>query len=148
MSTYESDPAGLGVGKRYGALEPGGIASQIGGVDASRQAVFVTKYGEDDGIDNRNGVYIPANARITKVEHNVLVAYDGTTPTVDVLLDGTTVLSAAHAIATIGYTDDALTATVANLLVGSTAEELKINIDDGGDSTEGEVVITVTYTTA
>lgn len=46
MSTYESDPAGLGVGKRYGPLAVGGLTSAYRGEGTSHQVVFELAGGE------------------------------------------------------------------------------------------------------
>lgn len=148
MSTYESDPAGLGVGKRYGALEAGGIGGRIGGVDASQQVQFMVKAGEDDGLSAQE-LPLPAYARITKVEANVIAAYAASS-TIAVTLDGNDVLDVSDVDGTaVGYVDETLTATAADLLVGATPEVLKVVPNANAlASATGEAVITVTYTTA
>lgn len=149
MSDYEADPAGLGVGKRYGPLAVGGVAGKIGGVDASQQCQFMLAAGEDEGL-NAMAQQLPAYARITKIELNKIAAYAASS-TVDVQLDGTSVLATATPIAITGtgYSELSLHATVANLLVGSSAEDLKVVINANGlASTTGEAIVTVTYTTA
>jgi hypothetical protein len=40
MSNYESDPAGLGVGKRYGTLDLGGMSGKVGTYGNDEEAIF------------------------------------------------------------------------------------------------------------
>ncbi len=40
MSTYETNPAGLGIGKRYGALNRGGVSGVYRGEGSNREFIF------------------------------------------------------------------------------------------------------------
>lgn len=46
MSTYESDPAGLGVGKRYGPLAVGGLGGELPNAGIQKELVFEFTAGE------------------------------------------------------------------------------------------------------
>lgn len=46
MSTYESDPAGLGTGKRYGKLNVGGVAGTYRGEGSQREIIYELAAGE------------------------------------------------------------------------------------------------------
>lgn len=46
MSTYEADPAGLGVGKRYGPLGVGGVAGDLPSTGSQKEIVFELIAGE------------------------------------------------------------------------------------------------------
>lgn len=46
MSTYSADPAGLGVGKRYGPLNRGGVVGVYRGDGSTREFIFELGAGE------------------------------------------------------------------------------------------------------
>ena len=46
MSNYESDPAGLGIGKRYGPLAVGGVSGELPNVGVDKELVFELAAGE------------------------------------------------------------------------------------------------------
>lgn len=46
MSTYESDPAGLGTGKRYGKLNVGGVAGTYRGEGSQSEIIYELAAGE------------------------------------------------------------------------------------------------------
>ena len=46
MSTYESNPAGIGVGKRYGPLTVGGVAGELPNTGSQKELVWELAAGE------------------------------------------------------------------------------------------------------
>lgn len=49
MSTYASDPAGIGVGKRYGARSIGGVGGNLIGLDSNLDVVIHIDAADDGG---------------------------------------------------------------------------------------------------
>jgi len=145
--TYEADPAGLGVGKRYGPLKTGGIVGAVGGVGSETTAVFQLNNGEDDG-SNATSISLPAYAVIKEIEITKTAAYAASS-TFDVQLDGTSCLATATPLVLTGtgYVNAALHATAANTQVGATAEDVTVVVNANGlASTTGAAEIVVTYT--
>ena len=143
---YSSNPAGLGVGKRYGPLHLGGVQGAQKTYGAYTEAVFEISFEELDA-SAAQVVKVPAYAEIVEVSAEVKEVF-GALDTCDVTLDGTTVLGATKIdCATLGPQSPALTATAANLQVGATAEDLLVDVTliDAGTPETGFVKIMVRY---
>ncbi len=74
MSSYSSNPAGLGVGKRYGPLGKGGIAGHYKGEGSNREIVYELTAGE---VVNGTPftVPLPANYLVLAIFLEVEVAF-------------------------------------------------------------------------
>lgn len=74
MSKYESNPAGLGVGKRYGALSVGGVAGTFRGEGSQREIVWELVAGEIvNGVPFT--VPLPANYLVQAIYLEVETAF-------------------------------------------------------------------------
>lgn len=115
MSTYESDPAGLGVGKRFGPLFLGGVAGVSNG--DSGQFVHVAEVtAEELSANSSISFKIPeGNALITGVWVEVDEAFPTANDHVDVLYNGSTVLDADIDVDATGVFEGVTT------IIGSTA---------------------------
>lgn len=108
--SYEADPAGLGVGKRFGPLNMGGVAGVTTGAN-----------GEYRLVAEVGGKELPANAAISieipegyAVINRVTVEVESAfaaLETVDVDYDGATILSAPVAASAVGVIVGALVAS-------------------------------------
>lgn len=147
MSTYESDPAGLGVGKRYGPLHLGGVQGAHKTYGNVSEAVFEVSF-EELSASAAQVIKVPPYAQITEVTAEVKEVF-GTGDTLDVKLDGTTVLGVTKVdCATLGPQGPvALSGTAAALQVGATAEDLTLDVAlvDAGTPETGFVKVCVKY---
>lgn len=93
MSTYESDPAGLGVGKRYGPRGVGGTIGEYIQSGTLREVVIEVVAGEpmSAALFTRS---LPANYLIDDVLFEVNEAFNGTTPTIQWAIGGGTAATA------------------------------------------------------
>lgn len=144
---YSSDPAGLGVGKRYGPLHLGGVQGAQKTYGAYTEAVFEISFEELDA-SAAQVIKVPAYAEIVEVVAEVKEVF-GTGDTLDVTLDGTTVLGVTKVdCATLGPQGPVtLTATAADKQVGATAEDLAIDVTlvDAGTPETGFIKVMVRY---
>jgi hypothetical protein len=144
---YESDPAGLGVGKRYGPLHLGGVQGAHKTYGAEGEAVFEISFEELDA-SAAQVVKLPPYAEVLEVHAEVKEVF-GTGDTLDVLLDGTSVLNTTKVdCATLGPQGPvALSATAGDYQVGATAEDLTIDVTlvDAGTPETGFVKVLVKY---
>lgn len=146
MSNYESDPAGLGVGKRYGPLHLGGVQGAHKTYGNVSEAVFEVSF-EELSASAAQVIKVPPYAQITEVTAEVKEVF-GTGDTLDVKLAGTTVLGVTKIdCATLGPQTQALSATAADLQVGATAEDLTLDVAlvDAGTPETGMVKVCVKY---
>ncbi len=144
---YESDPAGLGVGKRYGPLHLGGVQGAQKTYGAFTEVVFEVSFEELDA-SAAQVIKVPAYAEVIEVTAEVKEVF-GALDTVDVTLDGNTVLDTTKIdVATLGPQGPVtLTATTANLQVGATPEDLVLDVSlvDAGTPETGFAKIMVRY---
>lgn len=114
MSTYESDPAGLGVGKRFGPLHLGGVAGITNGDNG--QFVHVAEVSAEELSANGSISFkIPdGSALITGVYVEVEEAFPTALDHIDVLYNGSTVLDADIDVDTVGMYEGVTT------VIGST----------------------------
>jgi len=144
--TYVSDPAGLGVGKRYGPLNLGGVQGAMKGEGAYVDAIFEVTFDELDA-SGAQVLNLPAYAQIVEVTAEVEEVF-GTGDTLDIKLDGTTVLGVTKiAVSALGVVLGGLSATAADYTVGAAAEELTIDVTliDAGTPETGKVKVLVRY---
>lgn len=74
MSTYAANPAGLGVGKRYGPLNVGGIGGAMNSFGANNELVFEIRAGETAaGLGYT--IPLPANFRVETIYVEVETAF-------------------------------------------------------------------------
>ena len=146
MSNYESDPAGLGVGKRYGPLKLGGVQGALKTYGNESVAVFEISF-EELSASAAQVIKLPPYAQVTEVTAEVKEVF-GTGDTLDVTLDGTTVLGVTKIdCATLGPQTQALSGTASALQVGATAEDLLVDVTlvDAGTPETGFVKVAVKY---
>jgi len=144
--TYVSDPAGLGVGKRYGPLNLGGVQGAMKGEGAYVDAIFEVTFDELDA-SGAQVLNLPAYAQIVEVTAEVEEVF-GTGDTLDIKLDGTTVLGVTKiAVSALGVILGGLSATAADYTVGAAAAELTIDVTliDAGTPETGKVKVLVRY---
>lgn len=140
MSRYEADPAGLGVGKRYGPLSLGGTAGVTQAASGEGRVVFEISL-EELAVTPVLSWEIPENyALITGAFVEVEEAF-GAGDTLDVEIDATTILAAPLAVSALGI--------VEGTLAGSTqidaGQVLTVNttlVDAGGVEGFAKVVVT------
>jgi len=108
MSTYESDPAGIGVGKRYGPLAVGGVAGELPNTGTQKELVF--ELAADEMVTGAPMTLpLPANYLVEALYLEVEEAFAASS-VADLSIDGgaglTTdfVLSTAAAIASVATT--------------------------------------------
>jgi hypothetical protein len=107
MSTYETDPAGLGVGKRYGPLSLGGSGGVTCGANGEFRYV-VEVSAEEIAANPSVELRIPASyGVITDVRLEVEEAFPATDD-IDVEYNSVSILSAAMAADTVGVVTGAL----------------------------------------
>jgi len=111
MSNYESNPAGLGVGKRYGALSLGGVAGVTCGANGE-YALVAEVSAEELAATSSIDIRIPEGyGYIEKVRVEVEEAFPAA-DTIDVFYNALTVLSAPVAVDTVGIVAGTLTVNV------------------------------------
>lgn len=125
MSTYAANPAGLGVGKRYGPLNVGGIGGEMKSLGANREIVFELRAGETQaGLGYT--LPLPANFRVEAIYVEVETAFAASS-TCNVAIGGgaalTTpvALSSASAITTVALTGLANTSSTTAMNIVFTA---------------------------
>ena len=104
MSTYESDPAGIGVGKRYGPLAVGGVAGELPNTGSQKELVF--ELAADEIFASGLTLDLPANYLIEALYLEVEEAFAASS-VADIVVSGGTglttdfVLSTAAALASV-----------------------------------------------
>lgn len=100
MSNYEANPAGLGIGQRYGAREVGGTSGTFGFEGSQREAVYELEAGEPlTGVPMT--VDLPANYVVETIYFEVEEAFAATS-TANLSINGGAGLTAAIALSTAG----------------------------------------------
>lgn len=111
MSNYETDPAGLGIGKRFGARDVGGTGGSYVHNNSEREAVFHLVAGEAMSAAQMTAT-LPAGYSVTDIVYEVTEAFDGTTPGFTVVIGGGTAStedSLGTIIAATSYTAGSIT---------------------------------------
>lgn len=145
---YETDPAGLGVGKRYGPLNLGGMQGALHTDGAKKEAVFEISF-EELSASGAQVVKMHPRSVVTGVFVDVSEAF-GVGDTFAVKLAGTMITSAVVSVETKAVLNPALSATPADYTSGDTWEDLTIDtaLIDAGTPATGFAKVIVSYTTA
>jgi len=143
--SYETDPAGLGVGKRYGPLHLGGMQGAMRGAGAYREAIFEVTF-EELAASAAQVIKIPPYSRIVQVIVEVTEVF-GTGDTFDIEMDGNDITTAVIPVSALGSLAPALTGTDADLTTGATAEDLLLDVAliDAGTPLTGKFKAAVRY---
>ena len=143
--SYESDPAELGVGKRYGPLHLGGSNGKKGTGGSDDEVVFFVTT-EELTADDAQAISIPPYSEVVSVWYKVDDAF-GTGDAFDIDLGGNSILATGTpvSVAVAGIFDPALHATAGNIQTGATAEDLVIDtaLIDNGALGSMKVVVTI-----
>ena len=142
---YESDPAGLGVGKRYGPLHLGGMQGSKKGYGDEVTSTIEISFEELDA-SAAQVIKLPPYAKVTSC-YVVVEEVFGTGDTLDVKLNGTSILSAAIAVSALGVVEGSLAVAAADYTVGATAEDLVVDttLIDAGTPETGMAKVVVNY---
>lgn len=143
MSTYESDPAGLGVGKRYGPLAVGGVGGELPNTGTQKELVFELTAGEvfASGIT----LPLPAGYLVESLYLEVEEAFAATTEA-DLIIDGGTGLTTGKFdLAVAAATASVALGTLTNLS-GTSAVNAVLTVDAAGiASATGNARVVVQY---
>ena len=147
MSSYETNPAGLGVGKRYGPLHLGGKQGGKKGYGSENEAVFEISF-EELAASAAQAIKIPAYSKITNITVTVDEVF-GTGDTFAINMDGNPITEAAVPVSALGITNPALQSTTAANLVNDTTSAVDLVLDtaliDAGTPETGSAKIVVEY---
>ncbi len=145
--TYVTDPAGLGVGKRYGPLKLGGVQGSKKGYGSDNEAVFEITFDELDA-SNAQDIKIPAYSKISDVTVTVKEVF-GTGDVLNIEMAGEVITEAAVAMTALGILKPALQSTDVTHLVNNTTSAVDLLLDvsaiDAGTPETGECKVVVTY---
>jgi len=143
--SYETDPAGLGVGKRYGPLGLGGMQGAMRGADGVTTAVFEITFDELDA-SAAQAITVPPYSRIIATYVEVEEVF-GTGDTFAPELNGTLITSAVIPVSALGNLVVANSVTDADLTTGATAETLLMDVAliDAGTPLTGKAKCIVQY---
>lgn len=142
MSTYESDPAGLGVGKRYGPRGIGGTKGEYIHEGSVREMVFELVAGEplDAATLTKQ---LPAGYLIESIRYEVAEAFAATSGFTIAIGGGTA--STEDSLATIAAAASYTAGAITNLS-STSAQNLVVTVDAAGlASTTGKATIVVKY---
>lgn len=143
MSSYESDPAGLGVGKRYGARGIGGTVGEFPQTGSMREIVFELVGGEPVDAATLTAT-LPANYLIDDIIYEVETIFAGTTPGFTVTIGGGTASTEnalGVAIAATSYTAGSIT-NLSNVA----SKDVVLTLDAAGlASATGKATVVVKY---
>jgi hypothetical protein len=143
MSTYESNPAGLGVGKRYGAKGIGGTVGEYAHNDSSRELIFEIKAGEplDAATLTKS---LPAGYLVNDVKYEVTEVFLGTTPGFTCAIGGGTA-STEDQLAALAPAASWTVGSATNLS-STTAKDFVVTLDAAAlASATGKATIVVQY---
>lgn len=141
--TYEVNPAGLGVGKRYGPLNLGGSNGKKGTAGSDDEAVFFMAT-EELSADAAQVISVPPYSEVVSVWYKVDDAF-GAGDTFAVTLGGNAITAAVNAVSAVGIFSPALHATAANIQTGAASEDLVLDstlVNDGALGT-AKIVVTI-----
>ena len=141
---YQSDPAGLGVGKHYGSRQAGDTAGVFGGVNAVETATFQVVAGDIAYLEDQ-AVKVPPYALVQEVFVRVDEAFEASS-TVAVKLGAAALLTASADITAAGAGDQTLTGTSADLQNGADYADLTVDVNaNGAASDTGNATVVVRY---
>ena len=141
--SYESDPAGLGVGKRYGPLHLGGSNGKKGTFGSTDEYVFFVT-SEELEADSAQTLTVPPYSEVIGVWVKVDDAFT-TGDDLEVDLGGNPITAAIIPVAAAGIFDPTLHATAANIQTGATSEVLSLDtaLITGGVQGSCKIVVTI-----
>lgn len=139
--SYVSDPAGLGIGKRYGPLHLGSVGGVT--INANGEYMFVAEVTAEELAAVASISYTIPNsyAKIKEVYVEVEEAF-GAGDTVDVLYDGSTVLDAPVAVSAVGLLKGVTTVIGETTVEADTAVTIDASLIDSGSAT-GSIKVVV-----
>jgi hypothetical protein len=143
---YESDPAGIGVGKTYGPqhLNSAGVVKTEG---TNEEAVFELNIDGGGGIAATYTVSLPAYAIIREAYTEVTEVFDGPTPGYTLTLDGGTA-TAEQSLGTLGIFANDLSTGSPTLVTDADGGDLVLTPDAAAIAgTAGVAKVVVSYTT-
>lgn len=145
--TYETDPAGLGVGKRYGPLHLGGMQGAKRTFGSDNEATFEITF-EELAASAAQDIKIPPYSKINGVTVTVSEVF-GTGDVLNIEMAGEVITEAAVSVAALGILTPALQSTDVTHLVNNTTSPVDLLLDvsaiDAGTPLTGEAKIVVTY---
>jgi len=145
--TYVSDPAGLGVGKRYGPLHTGGMQGAKKTDGSENEATFEISFDELDA-SAAQVIKVPAYSKITGVTVTVSEVF-GTGDVLDITMAGEVITEAPVAVSALGILTPALQSTDVTHLVNNTTSAVDLVLDvsaiDAGTPETGKAKIVVAY---
>ncbi len=130
--SYESNPGGLGVGKRYGPLNLGGVIGKLSTFGRTDEVTFFVTT-EELSSDAAQTISVPAYSEVVGVWVQVDDAF-GALDTLSITLGGNAITAAAIPVSAAGIFDPALHATAANIQTGAIAEDIALDttlVDSG-----------------
>lgn len=140
---YEADPAGLGIGHRYGPRNLGGVAGVYRGDGAEREYIWELMAGEVDATPALTLV-LPANYLVESVYYEVEEAFAAGS-TANLSIDGGAGLTAAISLATAVPLTEAAVAGLANLS-GDENVPIVLTVNTAGiDSATGNARVMVRF---
>ncbi len=140
---YESNPGGLGVGKRYGPLNLGGSNGKKSTSGSTDEVIFFITT-EELSADAAQSIEVPPYSEVTSIWVKVDDAF-GAGDTFLINLGGNTITAAAIPVSAAGIFDPAINTTAGNIQTGAAAESMVLNtaqINDGALGT-AKVVVTI-----
>lgn len=113
MSNYEADPAGIGVGKRYGPLVVGGVAGELPNTGSQKELVY--ELAADEMVTGAPmTLNLPANYLVESLYIEVEEAFAASS-TADLSIGGGAGLTTDFDLATAGALLSVVTTGLANL---------------------------------
>jgi hypothetical protein len=143
MSNYASNPAGLGVGKRYGALSVGGVAGTYRGEGSQREIIFELSAGEiTNGVPFT--VPLPADYLVQAILLEVETAFAASS-TANIAINGGAALSTPMSLATKAALANVALTGLANLSGTASVNLVLTGNANAIASTTGKARILVQY---
>ncbi len=145
--SYVSDPAGLGVGKRYGPLHLGGVQGSKRTAGSDVEATFEISFEELDA-SAAQVIKVPAYSKVKDITVTVSEVF-GTGDVLDITMAGNVITQAPVSVAALGLLKPALQSTTAANLINNTTAAVDLVLDvsaiDAGTPLTGEAKVVVTY---
>ena len=145
--TYVTDPAGLGVGKRYGPLNLGGVQGAKKGYGSDNEAIFEITFDELDA-SGAQVIKVPPYSKVVDITVTVSEVF-GTGDVLDITMAGEVVTEAPVSVAALGILKPALQSTDVTHLVNNTTSAVDLTLDvsaiDAGTPETGKAKVVVTY---
>jgi hypothetical protein len=145
--SYESNPAGLGVGKRYGPLHTGGMQGAKRTAGSENEATFEISFDELDA-SAAQVIKVPPYSQIVDVTVTVSEVF-GTGDVLDITMAGEVITEAPVSVAALGILKPALQSTDVTHLVNNTTSAVDLVLDvsaiDAGTPETGKAKVVVVY---